>query len=151
MTMTDQRNSLVTVHRLVRQDEDGRTLYMEGIDPTPVFPDDYIEKAALVALGPDIDEMAALNAAWRLTNHVDEDWTTNEWVEAFIPEEFDADGHLTHRSLHGRRSSMVGDLFEFPDGRRFLVARCGFTPFPAREMTAERRDTLNAVLAGDYS
>jgi len=51
-----------------------------------------------------------LNTAYRLTNHIDCNWTENEGVNAESSEV---------------RSSSIGDLFITPDGI-YAVARCGF-------------------------
>jgi hypothetical protein len=123
-------HTLVRVHRLVRQDDQGRTFYFgfdDGKD-RPVFPQDFIEDAALVEVEVGLEPHKALDRAWYFTNHVDQDWTTHTNVIVNIPEEFDAEGELTDRSFHARRSSMVGDAFELPDGSIFLVEMAGFSP-----------------------
>lgn len=64
---------------------------------------EYVEVAAVGT--NDLEE------AFHLTNHIDEDWTTNFHVTA-----------IGNR----HRSSSTGDIFE-KDGRKYLVSGFGFT------------------------
>jgi len=79
-----------------------REFYRDSIfcfgDYTPKFPDDYDRVATL----PTND----LGIIWRLTNHVDEDWTKGKHV---------------HMHADDARSTSVGDVVVTSDG---VVHRC---------------------------
>lgn len=62
--------------------------------------------------GDDSDE------AFRLTNHIDRDWTENPGVQA-------APGR--------HRSTSVGDVLVMPDGRHLYIAAVGFKEIPTSE------------------
>lgn len=66
-------------------------------------------------------DTADLEVAFRLTNHIDTDWTTNDEVTAF-----------TTRN----RSSSTGDVFE-KDGKKYLVAMFGFKEINSFNVTKE--------------
>lgn len=55
-----------------------------------------------------------LDTAYRLTNHIDRDWTENEGV--------------TLTGTRKVRSTSVGDVLVCPQGA-YMVARCGFFHF----------------------
>jgi hypothetical protein len=66
-----------------------------------------------------IVEAEGLEEAWEATQHIHSDWTDGPKVKKI----------LGSKAL---RSSMVGDLFETPDGT-FVVAGCGFTEWKSPE------------------
>lgn len=59
-----------------------------------------------------IVETFAIGETFRLTNHIDKEWQSNEGVTAFE---------------HQNRSTSVGDLVEDENGKLFLVASIGFS------------------------
>lgn len=77
------------------------------------FPQDYVEVAEIATSEDDMHD--ALEAAWKSTNHIEEDWT--QGVNAFVLPEFR--GHC--------RSSAVGDIFEdITTGELYIVDSSGF-------------------------
>lgn len=75
-----------------------------------VFTDDYKRVASLEVDAETVEE--ALNKAYRLTNHIDQDWKLNNEVISYVSER--------------NRSTSVGDVFMIGAGALYVVAPFGF-------------------------
>ena len=80
-----------------------------------------LEKAAKIKMS-DLTEVARvdtdnLDEAFRLTNHIDSDWSTNEKVA----------------TIAKSRSTSVGDILQF-NGQFWIVANLGFVKIQAKSM-----------------
>lgn len=73
-----------------------------------------------------------LNDAYRLTNHIDQNWTEND--EVATPEGVEP------------RSSSVGDIFVLDD-EVHLVARCGFTKISTLNAFEQAHAVVSSVRA----
>jgi len=69
----------------------------------PAFPEEYTAVAAVEADG--------IEDVFRLTNHIDSDWTDNEEVLPFVPQ---------------ARSTSMGDVVVGSDKKRLLCAAVGW-------------------------
>lgn len=75
-----------------------------GFGPTPSFPEEYDHVATV--------EAEHLGDTFRITNHIDHDWTTNPEVR------WTWDGNC--------RSTSVGDVVVDADGKRFYCDNVGW-------------------------
>jgi hypothetical protein len=89
-----------------------------GFGPRPEFPSGYTLVAA-VDIPQDaadvLNDMGLLEMAFRLTNSIDCFWGENAGVTFLL-------------NTEGTRSTSVGDVAVFPDGRVFYCANFGWEP-----------------------
>jgi hypothetical protein len=75
-----------------------------------IFTEEYDRVANLEIDAETIEE--ALNKAYKLTNHIDQDWKLNKEVKSYLRER--------------NRSTSVGDVFMVGAGTHYVVAQFGF-------------------------
>lgn len=87
------------------------------------FMDYYLNKSALKGTEATLAatvETCELEKAFRLTNHIDEDWQKNKEVTP---------------TGHSRRSTSVGDIL-VQDSKHYVVESCGFRELPPEEISS---------------
>ena len=113
----------VTVHHQVFSELSGKPIVEDG---NQVF-----VSVAEVEVADGIDDIEALEFAWRWTNNIEGSWSGGGQMQS-NPDYSSSVTVLEPLRIidgqaYGHRSSMMGDMFEI-DGRQYKVAMMGFEP-----------------------